>query len=302
MKIGIVGLGRMGLNIARRLLKGGHTVVAYNRSLQKVKEVEIAGALGVASMETLVENLETPRIIWVMLPAGEVTDQHIQRLKPLLKRGDLLIDGGNAHYKDDLRRYDDLANSGINYMDVGVSGGVWGLEKGFCLMAGGRPEDFKLMTPAFETLAPKDGFLHCGPIGSGHYVKMVHNGIEYGLMEAYGEGFELLKESPYRDSLDLGRISHLWNQGSVVRSWLLELLENVFREDPDLTKVRGFVEDSGEGRWTVLEAVERGVALESIAHALFRRFDSRKEEVFSNRVLAALRNQFGGHSIKPGKR
>lgn len=302
MKIGIIGLGRMGLNIAKRLLKGGHTVVAYNRSLQKVKDVETAGALGVASVETLIDNLEAPRVIWVMLPAGEVTDQHISKLKLLLSRGDLIIDGGNTHYKDDLRRCDDLGISGINYMDVGVSGGIWGLEKGFCLMAGGRIEDFKHMTPAFETLAPKVSFIHCGPIGSGHYVKMVHNGIEYGLMEAYGEGFELLKESPYRESLDLAKISHLWNQGSIIRSWLLELLENVFKEDPDLTKVRGYVEDSGEGRWMVQEAVERGVALNAIALTLFRRFDSRKEEVFSNRILAALRNQFGGHSVKPGKR
>jgi len=298
MQIGIIGLGRMGMNMARRLLKGGHQVVAYNRTQQKVKEITKEGAIGSGSLEEFISKLNHRRLVWLMLPAGEVVDSHISKLKDLLKKDDIIIDGGNSYYKDDIRRSEELKSSGIHYMDAGVSGGIWGFKIGYCTMIGGDKKDFKHIEPILKTLAPKDGYLYCGPTGAGHFVKMIHNGIEYAMMEAYGEGFELLEKSPYRDYLDYSRVSHLWNQGSVIRSWLLELLESAFSKDQHLESIAGYVEDSGEGRWTVLQAVESGVSATAIAHALFKRFQSRDNNLFSDRVLAALRNEFGGHAVK----
>ena len=298
MQIGIIGLGRMGMNMARRLLKGGHEVVAYNRTIEKVEELSKEGAVKSTSLKDFVEKLNKPRIVWLMLPAGEVVDSHIEKLKGLLSRGDIIIDGGNSYYLDDLRRAEDLKPSGIRYMDAGISGGIWGLEVGYCSMIGGDKKDFDYIEPILKTLAPEDGYLYCGPVGAGHFVKMVHNGIEYAMMEAYGEGFELLEASPYGKHLDYSKVAHLWNQGSVIRSWLLELLELAFSKDPKLESIEGYVEDSGEGRWTVLEAVKYGVPATAIAHALFKRFQSRNNNLFSDRVLAALRKEFGGHPVK----
>jgi 6-phosphogluconate dehydrogenase len=298
MQIGIIGLGRMGLNMARRFIKGNHEVVVYNRTQEKVKIIEKEGAIGTASLKELVQKLNTPRIIWIMLPAGPIVDEHIKQLSSLVSKGDLIIDGGNSYYKDDIRRTSELEPHGIHYMDAGVSGGIWGLEIGYCTMIGGERSDFKHIEPLLKTLAPEDGYLYCGPHGAGHFVKMVHNGIEYAIMEAYGEGFEILQASQYKDSFNYHNITHLWNQGSVIRSWLLELLESAFKKDPHLDKIRGYVEDSGEGRWTVLQAVESGVSAPTITHSLFKRFESRQDDLFSNKILAALRNEFGGHEIK----
>ncbi|WGS64190.1 phosphogluconate dehydrogenase (NAD(+)-dependent, decarboxylating) [Marinitoga aeolica] len=297
MKIGIIGLGRMGKNMARRLFKGGHDVVVYNRTKEKVKEMQEEGLIGAYSLKEFIEKLDTPRVIWLMLPAGEVTDNNIDNLIPLLDKGDIIIDGANSYYKDDLKRAEKLNKYGIHYMDAGVSGGVWGLKEGYCTMIGGEKEIFDYIEPILKTLAPKDGYLYCGPTGAGHFVKMVHNGIEYGLMEAYGEGFELLKASKYGENLDLHKVAHLWNQGSVIRSWLLELLENAFKEDGNLEEIQGYVEDSGEARWTVLEAVESGVSVPIISNSLFKRFQSRQKDVFSDKVVAALRREFGGHAV-----
>ncbi|MFC1521041.1 phosphogluconate dehydrogenase (NAD(+)-dependent, decarboxylating) [Elusimicrobiota bacterium] len=298
MQVGIIGLGRMGINIARRLLLGGHKVVAYNRSPEKVKLIEREGAIGASSLAVLIKKLEKPRVVWVMLPAGQAVDNTIKALASMLSRNDIIVEGGNSYYKDDLKRIEDLKRRNIRYVDAGVSGGVWGLKQGFCIMTGGEKADFKTIEPILKTLAPKDGYLHCGPIGAGHFVKMIHNGVEYAMLEAYGEGFELLKASPYNKYLDMEKVSHLWNQGSVVKSWLLELLERAFREDKDLSNIKGYVEDSGEGRWSVLQAIESGVPATAMAHALFKRFRSRKENTFSDRVIAALRKQFGGHGIR----
>jgi len=298
MQIGIIGLGRMGFNMTRRLLQGGHTVVVYNRTGEKVESAAKEGAVPSSSVEELVEKLDLPRTVLVMLPAGEVTDTYIRKLSTFLTEGDLIIDGGNTYYKDDMRRLLELKHIGIRYMDAGISGGIWGLQLGYCTMVGGNKEDFERVEPLFKSLAPEGGYLYCGPSGAGHFVKMVHNGIEYALMEAYGEGFEILDASPYKETLDHQKIAHLWNQGSVIRSWLLELLEKAFRNDPGLNKIRGFVDDSGEGRWTVQQAVETGVPATTIAHALFKRFQSRNPNLFSDRLLAALRKEFGGHDTK----
>jgi 6-phosphogluconate dehydrogenase len=298
MQIGMVGLGRMGMNMARRLLKDGHEVVAYNRSRDKVNEIEKEGARGASSVPELVKALEPRRVVWLMLPAGETVEEHVKILAGLLEKNDVLVEGGNSYYKDDIRRAKDLEPLGIRFVDAGVSGGIWGLRNGYCTMIGGDKADFAHIEPLLKSLAPENGYLHCGKTGAGHFVKMVHNGIEYALMQAYGEGFELLKESPYGAELGFKDVAHLWNQGSVVRSWLLELLESAFEKDARLDEIRGYVEDSGEGRWTVLQAVESGVSATSIAHSLFRRFDSRKEDTFSNKILAALRNEFGGHAVQ----
>ena len=298
MQIGMIGLGRMGMNMARRLLLGGHEVVVYNRTQDKVKEMAKEGGVGSSSLQDLVQKLKAPRVVWFMLPAGAVTDEHVQEIAPLLSPGDILVEGGNSYYKDDLRRERELKQKGIHYMDAGVSGGIWGLKVGYCTMVGGEKSDYTRIEPLLKTLAPENGFLHCGAVGSGHFVKMVHNGIEYAMMEAYGEGFEIMNASPYGEQLDFEKIARLWNQGSVVRSWLLELLESAFEKDPKLDRIKGYVEDSGEGRWTVQQAVETGVSAPVIAHALFRRFDSRKSDIFSNKILAALRNEFGGHAVK----
>jgi len=297
MEIGLIGLGRMGMNMARRLIKGGHGVIAYNRTRPRVDEIVREGARGAYSVEELVEALTRPRILWLMLPAGRPVDEHIERLRSLLDEGDIIIDGGNSYYKDDIRREGELRPLRIHYLDVGVSGGIWGLEVGYCLMIGGEKETFQYLEPIFKTLAPKEGYLYCGKTGAGHFVKMVHNGIEYGMMAAYGEGFDILKASPYGNDVDFAQIAHLWNQGSVVRSWLLELAESAFKKDKDLSSIKGYVEDSGEGRWTVLQAIETAIPAPVISAALFQRFRSREAESFSDKLVAALRHEFGGHEV-----
>lgn len=298
MEIGMVGLGKMGMNMARRLLRGGHRVVAYNRSPEKIAQIICDGALGAYSLGELVEKLSQPRIVWLMLPAGQTVEQHIKELGEILSPGDILVEGGNSFYRDDLRRAEILSAKGIEFLDAGVSGGIWGLEKGYCIMVGGKKEVYEKLIPILETLSPENGYLYCGPTGAGHFVKMVHNGIEYGMMQAYAEGFALLEASRYREFLDYASVARLWNQGSVVRSWLLELLESAFRGDPRLSGIRGYVEDSGEGRWTVQEAVEMAVPVPVIATSLFQRFSSRQQDSFADRILAALRREFGGHAVR----
>ncbi|MBU1710494.1 MAG: decarboxylating 6-phosphogluconate dehydrogenase [Proteobacteria bacterium] len=302
MKLGMIGLGRMGMNMARRLLQDGHEVVAFNRTPAKTEELTKEGAIAAFSLSELIENLPSPRIVWLMLPAGNTVDDHLEQLQKMLAPEDIIIEGGNTYFKDDIRRSAQLAEHGIRYMDAGVSGGIWGLKVGYCLMVGGDTATFKYLEPIFKTLAPPEGYLHCGPTGSGHYVKMVHNGIEYGMMQAYGEGFALLDASPYGKNLNYSELSHLWNQGSVIRSWLLELLEPAFAQDPDLSTLKGYVDDSGEGRWTVQQAIELGVPAPVITTALFERFNSRQDNTFGNRVLAALRREFGGHPTVPAKK
>ncbi|MDP6179743.1 MAG: decarboxylating 6-phosphogluconate dehydrogenase [Desulfatiglandales bacterium] len=297
MKMAIIGLGRMGMNMARRLLKGGHQVVAYNRTPNKTDRIVKETAIGAYSLPELVEKLPEPRIAWMMLPAGPTVDEHITQLRKVLSPGDIVIDGGNTYYKDDIRRAELLAEKNIRFMDVGVSGGIWGLDVGYCLMIGGAKETYQHLEPIFQTLAPKDGYLFCGATGAGHFVKMVHNGIEYGMMQAYGEGFDILEASPYSESLNYVDIAHLWNQGSVVRSWLLELAEDAFGKDAKLSDIRGCVDDSGEGRWTVQQAIETGVSAPVIGLSLMRRFRSQKADSFSDKVVAALRREFGGHAV-----
>jgi len=298
MRIGMIGLGRMGMNMARRLLRDGHEVVAFNRSPDKVDRIAGEGAEGAYTLAELVDRLAAPRIIWIMLPAGKIVEEHINMLAELLQAGDIIIEGGNSRYEDDVRRAAELEKQAIHYLDAGVSGGIWGLEIGYCTMVGGNREVFNNLVPIFTSLAPRDGFLYCGPPGAGHFVKMIHNGIEYGMMQAYGEGFALLDASPYSDNLDYREIARLWNRGSVIRSWLLELLEDAFANDPQLNEIIGYVDDSGEGRWTVEQAIESRVAAPVIANALFARFQSRDANSFANRVLAALRREFGGHAVK----
>ena len=300
MKLAMIGLGRMGMNMAKRLLQGGHQVVAYNRSPEKTKQLVKDGAMGAYSLVEVAEKLSSPRIVWMMLPAGQAVDDHIHELKDLLAPGDIVIDGGNTYYKDDILRANLLDEKDICFMDVGVSGGIWGLKIGYCMMIGGEKETFKQLEPIFKTLAPQEGYLYCGGTGAGHFVKMVHNGIEYGMMQAYGEGFEILEASAYAESFNYSEIAHLWNQGSVVRSWLLELAEEAFRNDAKLTDIKGYVEDSGEGRWTIQQALETGVPAQVITLSLLRRFRSRQEDPFSDRVLAALRREFGGHAVVSG--
>jgi len=297
MQVGMIGLGRMGMNMARRLLTGGHHVVVYNRTYEKVEQMEKEGAEGSKSLEEFVQKLSVPRVVWMMYPAGELVDETVSILSSLLSKGDIIVEGGNSFYKDDIRRARMLKTFGIHYIDAGVSGGIWGLKVGYCTMIGGDEADFKHIESLLKTLAPPDGYLYCGSTGAGHFVKMIHNGIEYAIMEAYGEGFELLKSSPYGENLELDKVAHLWNQGSVVRSWLLELLESALGKDPQLEGIRGYVDDSGEGRWTVLQAVESGVSAPVIALSLFKRFQSRQNDLFSDKVLAALRNEFGGHAV-----
>jgi 6-phosphogluconate dehydrogenase len=286
----------MGLNMVTRLQRGGHTVVAYDRSADAVARAGAAGAKGVSTLETLVEALSPPRAVWVMVPSGEPTESTVSTLGRLLSAGDAIIDGGNTNFHDDVRRAQVLGAKRLEYVDAGTSGGIWGLQEGYCLMVGGKAEVCKWLEPIFLTLAPPDGYLHVGDHGSGHYVKMVHNAIEYGLMQAYAEGFELMHESEFK--IDLGAVAGLWNHGSVVRSWLLELAARALAEDADLSGLEGYVEDSGEGRWTLHEAIDRGVPLPVTSAALFTRFRSRTDNPFSERMLAALRNQFGGHAVK----
>jgi 6-phosphogluconate dehydrogenase len=296
MQLGFVGLGRMGLNMVTRLARAGHTVVAYDRSPEAVTRAEAAGAEGAASLEALVSMLAAPKVIWLMVPAGDATESTVNALTSLLSGGDIVIDGGNSNFHDDVRRAQSLAPLGIRYVDAGTSGGIWGLEEGYCLMVGGDVDVCRHLEPIFLTLAPKGGYLRVGDHGAGHFVKMIHNGIEYGLMQAYAEGFELMHSSPYK--LDLGAIASLWTHGSVVRSWLLDLTARALAEDHDLSTLKGHVDDSGEGRWTIQEAIERAVPLPVITAAVFTRFRSREENPFAERLLAALRNQFGGHAVK----
>ena len=298
MELGMIGLGRMGANMTERLVLGGHKVITYDRSAEAIQRVVDKGALGAASLTDFVKKLSLPRAIWLMVPSGDPVDQTMDQLLPSLSKGDILIDGGNSNYKDSIRRAEKMKTHGMHFIDAGTSGGIWGLQNGYCMMVGGEKEIVSRLEPIFLTLAPKDGYLHAGPNGAGHFVKMIHNGIEYGMMQAYGEGFELLKASQF--DLDLAKISHLWNQGSVVRSWLLELCESAFQKDPKLDALKGYVEDSGEGRWTVIEAIERGVSATVLAHSLFARYASRQQDAFSNKVIAALRNEFGGHAVKKG--
>jgi len=297
MELGLVGLGRMGANMTQRLLSGGHSVVVFDRNPEAVKTSAQAGATGSEGLEGLVGKLSAPRAVWLMVPSGDPVTQTIEALIPLLSPGDVIIDGGNSHYKDSAARAEMLREKGIQFIDCGTSGGIWGLTVGYCLMVGGEEEAFRRLEPIFRTLAPVDGYAHVGPSGAGHFVKMIHNGIEYGMLEAYAEGFELLHASTY--ALDLARISSLWNRGSVVRSWLLELAERALASDPELSAIRGYVEDSGEGRWTILEAIERSVPAPVLAESLFARFRSRQDESFGAKVIAALRQEFGGHAVKP---
>jgi 6-phosphogluconate dehydrogenase len=295
MQIGFVGLGRMGGNMVTRLRQGGHDVVAFDFSAEAVAAAEAQGAKGADSLEALVAALEAPRRIWIMVPSGDPVQQTLDALAELVDPGDLLIDGGNSNFHDTQRRGAELAERGVRFCDVGVSGGVWGLQVGYCMMSGGEAQDMAALKPALDTLAPPDGWLHVGPIGAGHYTKMVHNGIEYGMLQAYGEGFEILKNGQF--DLDLGAISHLWNQGSVVRSWLLELAERAFANGSELEGVRGYVDDSGEGRWTVQEAIDTSTPAPILTLSLLARFASRQDESYSAKVIAALRNEFGGHAI-----
>ena len=294
----MVGLGRMGLNMTRRLLRGGHRVVAFNRSPQPVEEARKEGAVGVRSLAELIENLGSPRAVWLMVPAGEPTTKMLDALVPLLARGDIVVDGGNAYYRDSQHRAAELSAQGIHFLDAGVSGGIWGLQVGFCLMLGGEAEPFRRLEPILRTLAPEQGYALVGPHGAGHFVKMVHNAIEYGMLQAIGEGFELMQASEF--PVDLPRIADLWNHGSVVRSWLMELAQRALAVDPQLERIRAYVEDSGEGRWAVQESIEKAVPLPVITLSLQARFRSRQEDSFSARVIAALRQQFGGHTVREG--
>ncbi len=296
MELGFVGLGRMGANMTLRLLRGGHRVVAYDRDPQAIERLKAEGASAATSLADLVGQLQPPRHVWIMVPAGGPVGETIAALTPLLTPGDVLIDGGNSYYKDSVARAQELAEMGLHFLDAGTSGGIWGLEEGYCLMVGGEEAVFRRLEPVFQTLAPPGGYAHVGPAGAGHFVKMIHNGIEYGLLQAYAEGFELLQAGPYR--VDLAQVAALWNHGSVVRSWLLELAQKALAADPDLASVAGYVEDSGEGRWTILEAVDRDVPATSLAHALFARFRSRQADSFAAKLIAALRQQFGGHEVK----
>lgn len=295
MKIGFIGLGKMGAFMVERLLNHGNTIVAYNRSPGKTKEIEAKGAVASFSIEELIDKLEQPKVVWLMIPSGNPVEEMIDRLIPLLSRGDIIIDGGNSYYKDTVRRFDKLKMQGIEYLDAGTSGGIWGLKLGYCVMVGGEKKVFEYCEPLFKSLAPKDGYKHIGASGSGHYVKMIHNGIEYGMMQAFAEGFELMHKSDY--NIDLPGVANLWEQGSVVRSWLLELLVNALKEDKDLKNIADYVEDSGEGRWTVLDGIEKSIPLHVITDSLFARFRSRQEESYGAKILAALRNEFGGHGF-----
>lgn len=297
MRIGFIGLGRMGANMVRRLLQDGHQVVAYNRSPEKTQEIATEGAEASFSIAELVAKLEKPRTVWIMVPAGDATEAQIAELMEHLEPGDTIVDGGNTNFHDDVRRHGDLAKRGVQYVDAGVSGGIWGLKVGFCLMVGGDPAAVTPLEPVFLSLAPEGGYIHAGPPGAGHYVKMIHNGIEYGMMQAYAEGFEILHASEY--DLDLAAIADNWMHGSVVRSWLLELLGLAYKgQGQDLEHLKGWVADSGEGRWTVQEAIDRDVPAPVITIALQTRFRSRQDDSYGAKVLAALRNEFGGHAVK----
>ena len=297
MDIGMIGLGRMGAGMTERLLQGSHQVMVYDRSPDAVAALASKGATGAGSLEDLGKKLKTPRVFWLMIPAGAPVDDTIQRLSGTVSPGDIIIDGGNSNYKDSMRRAEALRARQVEFLDVGVSGGIWGLTIGFCLMAGGSEAVFKQVEPILKTLAPADGYAYVGPSGAGHYSKMVHNGIEYSMLQGYAEGFEILMASPF--GFDLAQLSRLWNHGSVIRSWQLELAQAAFERDPELAHIRGYVEDSGEGRWTLQEAIDHAVPAPALAMSVFMRFRSRQDDSFSAKVIAALRNEFGGHPVKP---
>lgn len=296
MKIGFIGLGKMGSNMVHRLLNDKHEVVVFNRSKEPIKEAEKLGAIAANSLENLVNKLEGRKIIWLMVPSGKPVDENINALLPFLNKDDIIIDGGNSNYKDSQARAKLCAEKEIHFLDCGTSGGIWGLKEGYCLMYGGNKHAANHCEPVFKTLAPENGFLYCGESGAGHFVKMIHNGIEYGMMQAYAEGFEILEKSPF--GINLKEVSKVWQYGSVVRSWLLELAHLALSDDPELEKIKGFVQDSGEGRWTVQAAIDLNVPAHIITSSLYNRFQSRQEESFAMKLLAALRNQFGGHAIK----
>lgn len=323
MHIGIVGLGRMGANMARRLMLGGHQISGFDFNAETVKELAADGAVGADSLEALVQSLPAPRAVWVMVPAGDATESTVAQLADMLQPGDIIIDGGNSHYKDDARRSKQLKERDLNYVDVGTSGGLWGLERGYCLMIGGDEKIFKHLEPIFKTLAPgkgdiettpgregagtaDQGYIYCGPAGAGHFVKMIHNGIEYGMMQAFAEGFDIMKNASseslpeeLRYNLNLTEIAEVWRRGSVVSSWLLDLAAIALTEAPDLSNFSGYVQDSGEGRWTVEAAVDEAIPAHVLTAALYARFRSRQDNSFADRLLSALRFQFGGHQEKP---
>ena len=328
MQIGMIGLGRMGSNMVRRLMRGGHDCFVFDLNPENIKQLESAGATGARSIEDLVNKLTKPRAVWVMVPAGNPTEQTVDALSKFMSGGDIIIDGGNSHFKDDVRRAKLFAEKGIHYLDVGTSGGIWGFERGYCLMIGGEKETFTYLEPIFKTLAPgtgeiprtagreqkrddlsptaEEGYIHCGPAGSGHFVKMVHNGIEYGLMQAYAEGFDIMRNAEstelapdHRYHLNLADIAEVWRRGSVVGSWLLDLTAMALLENPALSNYSGFVQDSGEGRWTIQAAIEEAVPVDVLAVSLFTRFRSRQESTFAEKVLSAMRQKFGGHLERP---
>ena len=297
MQLGMIGLGRMGGNMTERLLRGGHQVVVFDRSPAAVQTAVAKGAIAASDLKDLAARLSAPQAVWIMVPSGAPVDETIAQLEPVLARGAIVIDGGNSNFKDTMRRAAALKELGLELVDSGTSGGIWGLENGYCLMVGGSPEAVRRLEPIFKTLAPADGFAHVGPTGAGHYVKMVHNGIEYALLQAYAEGYEVLHASKLFQ-LDLHQIAAVWNHGSVVRSWINELAERAFANDPSLGELKGWVDDSGEGRWTIQEAIDLDVPLPTITLALFARFRSRQAESFGAKVIAALRHEFGGHAVK----
>jgi len=299
MDIAMIGLGKMGANMVIRLLGGGHRVVAYDLNEAAIKAVEDKGAVGARTLAEVVQKLPQPRAVWVMVPAGKPTEDTINALMAVLAPGDILIDGGNSNYKDSIRRAATVDQKGLHYVDVGTSGGVWGLTEGYSMMIGGKKEVVESLRPIFATLAPgpDKGWGYVGPAGAGHFVKMVHNGIEYGIMQAYAEGFELMR-CKTEMNLDVAQIAEIWRYGSVVRSWLLDLTANVLKENPTLHGIAAYVPDSGEGRWTVVEAIDLAVSLPVITAALQARFRSRDDEPFSDKLLASMRNQFGGHEVK----
>lgn len=297
MQLAMIGLGRMGGNMSERLMRDHHEMVVFDRSEDAIAKYESLGAKGAKSAADVAAKLRAPRVVWIMVPAGKPVDDTIAMLLPGLEKNDVIIDGGNSNFHDTIRRGEDLAAKGIEFVDSGTSGGIWGLKNGYCLMIGGSDKAFALCEPIFKSLAPQDGYAHVGPTGAGHYVKMIHNGVEYGMLQAYAEGYEILHASK-QFKLDLHRISRVWNHGSVVRSWINELAELAFEKDPHLGALKGYVEDSGEGRWTVQEAIDIDVPAPVITMSLLTRLRSRQEESFSAKVIAALRNEFGGHAVK----
>jgi 6-phosphogluconate dehydrogenase len=296
MELGFIGLGKMGMNMVTRLRRDQHRVVVYDRSQELIKQAEGQGCVGSSSLVDLVSKLSAPKAIWVMVPSGAPTEETIQAVAALLQPGDTIIDGGNTRFHDDVRRAAELKKKGLHYVDAGTSGGIWGLKIGYCLMVGGEEAPVKRLEPVFKTLAPENGWAHVGAVGAGHYVKMVHNGIEYSMMQGYAEGFELMSKSEYK--LDLARVADLWMHGSVVRSWLLELAAGALKDDQKLEKLKGYVQDSGEGRWMIADAIEKDVPVPTLTTALFTRFRSRQNESFAEKMLAALRNAFGGHAVR----